>query len=316
MIRTIFTPTRPQPDTLVAIYILKKFGGTKFPGVENAELVVNPMPPVQTESELEQEGIILFDLGGGRFDHHNKTPVTTCSKLVADFLEVGEDPSLTKLLDYAYRDDTQGKGTVSTDPIDRALGLSGLITALNKKYPTHSNYIADLILRLLEAHHDEESKRFQEFPNEISKLQSEGKFSEIMVKQRDKKLKVCFTESATVGLPGFLRSQLGGRYDIVVQRLPSGHVNILTRPTKRPDIRQLAALIRAREAHARSKNLLLSDRELSKTGRINEVPEWYFDPATNSIQNGGIQPKDIPTTKISWDMFPGICEEGLSLKVF
>ena len=313
MIKTIFIPTRPQADTLVAIYILKKYGEARFPGVSDAEVAVNPNPPTETEEALEQEGIILFDLGGGRFDHHQRTPATTCSQLVADFLEVGDDPSLGKLLEYAYRDDTQGKGIISTDPIDRALGLSGLITALNKKYPTHANYIADLILRLLEAHHDEESKKFQDFPNEITKLQTEGKFSEITVKQRDKKLRVAFTESDMMGLPGYLRSQLGGRYDLIVQRLSSGHVNILTRPTKRPDLRPLAAAVRSREFQATHNTMiLLPDRILSQPGKIAEVSNWYFDPATNSLQNGGANPGSTEATKIPWSEFATIVSQGMS----
>lgn len=316
MIQKILTPTRPQPDTLVAIYIIKAYGESRFPGIGNAHIEITPIPPSHSESDLEAAGILLFDLGGGRFDHHGKTPITTCSHLVASYLGIQDDPSLKKLLDYAYRDDTQGKGTISNDPLDRAFGLSGLIAVLNKKYPDNSMYVINAILPLLDAHHDEEYKRVMLFPREIETLTLQGHFFTETIDQRDKKLSVAFIQSDNLSLPGYLRSQIGGKYDVVVQQKPTGHVNILTKPLKRPDLRQLAALIRATESQLRGKNLLLTDQELSANGRINEVPEWYLDPATNSLQNGGAQPGTIPPTQIPWEQFPIICKEGLGLRVF
>lgn len=316
MIQKILTPTRPQPDTLVALYIIKAYGENRFPGISSANVEISGMPPIQDESALEGAGIIMFDMGGGRFDHHGKVPVTTCSYLVAEYLGVHEDPSLKKLLDYAYRDDTQGKGTISSDPLDRAFGLSGLTAALTKQFPAEPMRTANIVLPLLDAHHTEEYKRFEVFPQEISTAKTEGRFSEASFPQRDKVLLVAFIQSDNLGLPGYLRSQIGGRYDVVVQQIPSGHVNILTRPLKRPDLRQLTALIRAKEVQLKGANLLLTDQEMAAGGKIKEVPEWYLDLATNSLQNGGAQPGLISATKIPWEEFPALCREGLGLNVF
>src|SRR5690606_24741326 len=148
--------TRPQPDTLVAIYLIKRYGVEKLPDIENAKIITDNSIPEFQEEFFEKQGIILFDIGKGRFDHHQKEPVTTCSQLVADFLNISHDPSIKKLLDYAYRDDTLGKGTISTDALDRAFGLSGLIAALNKKYSEKTQLVSNFILPLIEAHHDEE----------------------------------------------------------------------------------------------------------------------------------------------------------------
>jgi hypothetical protein len=312
MIHTIVTPTRPQADTLVAIFIIKKYGNERFPGVNSAVVSIYPTPPEQGEEEIEKQGILLFDLGGGRFDHHGKNPVTTCSALIAEYLEISEDPTIKKLLDYAYRDDTEGKGTLSSDALDRAFGLSGLIGALNKQYENNPSRVIDIVLPLLEAHHTEEVKRFEVFPQEVKTLQENNKFQEVKVKQKNKTLNVALFESDNPGLPGFLRSQIGGRYDIVVQRRQTGHTNILTRPTKWPDIRRLAALIRYEELqylpHIFHPYTL---RELSPTGRMEYIPQWYFDPATNSLQNGGLHPGDIPPTNIAWESFIDICKKGL-----
>jgi hypothetical protein len=52
--------------------------------------------------------------------------------------------------------------------------------------------------------------------------------------------------------------------------------------------------------------------ELAKPGKIDSIPEWYFDPATNSIQNGGMAPKDVKPTKIDRMTLRKLLELGLS----
>ncbi|OGM96344.1 MAG: hypothetical protein A3B86_04360 [Candidatus Yanofskybacteria bacterium RIFCSPHIGHO2_02_FULL_38_22b] len=309
----IILPTRPQPDTIVAIFILKKFGEEIFPGIKTASVDFWQVPPEkETEESLDKKGIILIDLGGGRFDHHAIKPQTTASDLISSHLGVADDSALAKLLEYARRDDFFGKGTVSEDPIDRAFGLSSMIAVLNKSLVKNPAKVVELILPLLIAHYNEEVKRTKELPEEFEKKLSSGEAETFPVRQRDKKLKVVIVNSESGSLAGYLRSQNGGRFDVVAQWLPSSHVNILTRPTKRIDLRSLAALLRLEEATASGLDLTLSVRSLAGYGRIKEIPEWYYDPATNSIQNGGLNPKEINPTKIPRDKFKKIIELGLS----
>ena len=311
---TIVLPVRPQPDTIVAIFILKRFGEIKFPGIREAKIEFwTIMPEGQSSEQLLAEGYVLIDLGSGPFDHHQKKERITVSELVAQYLEAADDPSLAKLLEYARRDDFYGKGTVSPDPIDRALGLSGLISALNKSLPKDPGKIIELVMPLLIAHHNEERKRFEEFPRELEGKRAENKVVEFTVKQRVKKLKIIMLESNNVGMPGFLRSQIGGRYDVVVQKNQLGYVNILTRPAKRIDLRSLAALIRLREADKNGLKISEDPESLMAKRRINEVPNWYYDTATNSILNGStVSSVDIAPTKIDWLELRKIIELGLT----
>lgn len=312
MIHTIITPTRPQPDTLVALYIMKTYGTERFPGVADARVDIVSLPPTGSEIDLEQQGILLFDLGHGRFDHHGKHPVTTCSFLVAQYLGVDQDPSLKKLLDYAYRDDTQGKGTISRDPLDRAFGLSGLVAALNKKYPDDHQIVISVVLHLLGAHHEEEYRRFHEFPVLIQELTDNKLLNDLTVSAQGKNIKTIFVVSDNYGLPGYLRSQIGGSYDLVIQKTSRGHVNILTRNATRTDLSKLAQVVRAQELASQGKPNTVTSEQLSAHARITEVPEWYYDPATNSLQNGGTQPGTIAPTHIPWEAFPELVKEAFS----
>lgn len=314
---TIVLPTRPQPDTLVAIFILKKFGEEKFLGIKEASLQIwQTMPERETEDSLAEKGIVLIDLGGGRFDHHTIVPKTTSSQLIASYLGIDGDPALAKLLAYAERDDFYGKGTMSNDLLDRAFGLSALVANLNKSLVKNSARVVELVMPFLLAHYKEEERRTKELPKEFEEKLRNGQAEEFFVKQRDKKLKVVIVGSESGSLAGYLRSQMGGKYDVVAQRLPSGHVNILTRPTKRIDLRSLVVLLRVEEATLSGVELELPTYEFAQPGRIAEIPEWYYDPATNSIQNGGLNPKEIRSTRIAPEQLKKIIEIGLSEKAW
>ncbi len=310
----IILPSRPQIDTSIAIFLLKKFGEEKFPSLSSASIEIwQALPAGETDASLREKGILPLDTGGGAFDHHGRNEKVTASELVAKYLDVFDDPALSKMLALATRDDFEGKGTVSSDPLDRAFGIAGLLAALNKTLPGEPYTVVMTVLPLFAAHYAEESKRTKELPAEVEKKQREGKVETFVVRQRGKNLKVILIESNNLSMAGYLRSRLGGAFDVVAQIMETGHLNILTRPTKHVDLRALAALIRAEE-------LLLADRgessfdmkSLARSGRIDSVPNWYYDTATNSIQNGGAQPGTTAATAIPRESMRKVLETGLS----
>jgi len=310
---TIVLPTRAQPDTIVAIFILKTLGVNKFAGIGDASVEVwQSLPEGTSDNGLDERGIVLIDIGGGRFDHHGRSPRTTASKLVADYLGLSNDPALRKLLAYAERDDFYGKGIVSTDPLDRAFGLSGLIANLNRKYVEDHARVVEIILPLLEAHYEEEVRRTRELPEELVRVTQEGGVETFRVRQDGKNLDCIYIESSSASMAGFLRSQNGGRYDVIIQRMETGHTNILTRPTKKIDLRNLVGVIRESEMIKKGIEIGKSDELLTAPGKIDVVPEWYFDPATNSIQNGGLNPTSISATALSRTELIQLVEIGLT----
>ncbi len=309
----IILPTRPQPDTILGIFLLKKFGKEKYLGIEKAEVEIwQELPKGETPGFLEKKGVLVLDLGGGKFDHHQKGK--TLSKLLAEDLEILDDHALQKLLIYGERDDKYGLGTISSDPIDKAFGLSGLIASLNKVFPGNPEKVIENVLPLIEAHYLEEKKKIEELPREFEEKLKEGKAEIFEVKQEKKKLKVVVLESNNLSMAGWLKSSEGVKADVVCQKVSSGYVNILTKPLKRVDLRWLAAYLRNEEAKLRGRRLRYLTPDLMQPGKIPEVPEWYYDRATNSVLNGGPNPKGILPTSIFLERIKEILKEALSQK--
>lgn len=306
----IIIPTRPHPDVIVGIFLLIRFGEQKYPGIKNASIDIwQELPAGDTIESLNEKGILLLDVGGGKFDHHNSGK--NLAQLVAEDLEISKDPALAKILAYAERDDKHGLGTVSTDILDKAFGLSGLVAALNKT-EENPEKIVKIVLPLLNAHLTEEKRRTEEMPKEFEKKLNEGKAEVFEVKQGKKNLKVVVLESDNLSMAGWLKSAGGQRADVVCQKKSSGFTNILTKPLKMVDLRWLAAYLRKAESELRERKLLCSTFDLMSPGKVEEIPEWYYDRATNSVLNGGASPKGILPTAIPLDTITEILKEALA----
>ena len=303
-IHTIALFPKLQADTAAAVYILKAFGETAFPGIRNAQMVFwSASKEGKTPAQWEQEGYLLIDLGG-QFDHHHANQEsgrrTECvATLVAKHLGVENHPALKKLLAWAKRDDLEGKGTISPDALDRAFGLSGIIMSLNREYAANPTRTLNILLEIIHAHVREEFRRQVEFPQEWQTLQKTGKGKLLNLKQGNAELRAAILESDNTSLPGFLRA--AEDVDLIVQRRSSGHTNIITKQLRSIDLKPVVAAIRRAEAQATSVGLNLEQAEWEKPGRVEALPMWFYDDAANTLQNGGVSPQDIPPTRLSLD---------------
>jgi hypothetical protein len=318
-INTIVIFPRPHPDNIVAIMLLRLFGKEKFPGVENAKIdFISKLPDGKNADDYEREGTLLIDMGGGKFDHHTqeggKDNSGECATtLVAKYLGVDNDPALKKLLTYVKRDDLEGKGIISNDPIDRAFGFSGLIMNLNREYSNDPQKIIDITMPIFMSHYVEERKRMTVLPQQWEGLQKDNKTDQFEVFQGKKMLKVIVVENDDVSLVGFLRANPKTKADVVVQRLSSGHTNIITKQMRNVNLKDVATMLRIEEARKKDAVLEVSSiAELSKAHRLKGVEEWYYDTTANSIQNGGIAPEGITATKLSLDEVKEIIKNALN----
>ncbi len=314
---TIITMPVFQPDTIVAVIILKKFGEAKYPGVSSAQIkYLSQLPEGQTGEKLERQGILCLDMGGSRFDHHRQTRAQErfcTAELVAYDLGVDKEPQLEKILTYAKRDDLEGKGTISKDTIDRAFGLSGLIQNVNRAYIGHPEKVLDTVAPLLLAHLKEEHKRMKDYPEEYRKKWDEGKIEAFVAEQMGRPVRCVLIESDIMGMVGFLRAHSEIHADIVAQKYSTGHTNIITRQDRRLDLREVVAVLRVEEMKAKKQPFDYVDwKGLYNKGKMREVPEWYYDTAANSIQNGGMMASVTPATGLTLQDIKKVLMVGLN----
>jgi hypothetical protein len=314
---TIVLFPKIQVDTTIAYFLLTTFGEQAFPGVADAPVEFwSEMPSDRTVEELETEGYILVDLGHSMFDHHRLGPENrkiTSSYLIAAHLGIADRPDLQKLLELARRDDLEGKGTLSSDPIDRAFGISALLTNLNKSMPNSSRAVLDVIVPLITAHFLEENRRHELMPKEHQELVQSGKVREFNANHFGRIIKVLMVESDNMALAGYLRSRAVGA-GLVIQKASSGHVNFVSNQNANLKLHKLSRLIKLAEAG--KNNLVLqidSMEELEKPGRTKDLPHWYYDSRANTLQNGGMNPQGIPATLLTHDEIIEITKDGLNI---
>ncbi len=312
-VHTVVMYPRPHPDNIVALWLLREFGEEYFPGVNEAKIDFwNQVPAGKTPEQWESEGYLLIDLGGGRFDHHHEEHTddkTTCATtLVARYLGVDQRPELKKLLEFVRRDDLEGRGTMSKDTIDRAFGLSAVVMNLNRDYPDHPEYVIEVVTRIVLAHYHEEYRRKVLMPQEWSELLQQGRASLFEVQTAAGKVRVVQMETDSKAMVGFVRAIRTIEADVVVQRLSSGHTNIVTRQTSpRLDMRPIAAAVRKAEAEKKQYETDgISKEQWEKPRRLEGIDEWYFDTAANTLQNGGAARTGIPPTQLTLEEIKGI----------
>lgn len=295
----VVLPARPQIDTAVALYLLRRYGSEIFTGITEAEIEVLPNIDQEGKSDREfiEEGALLLDVGGGMFDHHKNN--STASELVARFLYVKHNPSIKKMLDFARRDDQEGKGIISDDQLDRAFGLPGLMTALNKSYPDDHTGVMNKVIALLDGHHREEESRAFGMPDEYETKKEAGEVIEQEVEHKRGEVKLVGMKTDNASMAGWLRSSKGPDADVVVLQQSSGHTNVLT-AGKYVDLRLVTSLIRQAELKSKGADDFLPHKILMQEGKFDSVPEWYYDLRTNSLLNGGVSPGDVPATNLSF----------------
>jgi hypothetical protein len=108
-IHTILTHESPDLDATLCIWLLRRFGESRYPAIKTASLMFVPagmIPDDLHPDQLELErGILAVDTGGGRLDTHAREGVVdpqrqgkAAAQLVAEDLGVATDPALEKVL--------------------------------------------------------------------------------------------------------------------------------------------------------------------------------------------------------------------------
>jgi len=141
-ITEVVTHQHPDLDAILSIHLLAEHGRDQFPGVEEASYTfvsANSLPGGKTAEQLEAEGVLAVDTGGGRFDTHpvegeaNEDKWDTCAaQLVAEALGVDKAPAYRFLLPYTLNHDARGQSLTSREATHHLLAPHGLIEGLHR----------------------------------------------------------------------------------------------------------------------------------------------------------------------------------------
>jgi hypothetical protein len=240
----IVTHERPHLDEIVAIWLLRRFGEARFPGVSQAKVsytTTGRRGPDAKESEAR--GVLMLGIGGGRFDEHPTLDIgrkaeECCATLVARELGVLDDPSLQKILKFVKSRDLEGNST----PFD----LSYLVKLLHPRFPDNPEKVIEWTLVGIEAKYEEQHDFFfvarQEF-------ESKARIDEVPAGTR--RLRIATIESDSESVGKYARSEFGGYAGIVIQKRASGNVSILVNKQMGLDMRDVVRMIRLAERQAK-----------------------------------------------------------------
>lgn len=141
---TLLTHESPDLDAILSVLLMRKFGEEKYPGVSTAKLAfasANSLPEGKTADELETEGILCLDIGGGRFDTHPNAQSKnehkqdrSAADLVAEDLKVIYDENWAPLVEYARLQDTTGHSLYSKDFVHHLVSIHTILLGLDLLY--------------------------------------------------------------------------------------------------------------------------------------------------------------------------------------
>lgn len=271
-ISKILVPNKPQMDPITAVFLLGEYGEEKFPGITNAKICYwkySHDPNSDEIKQMESEGIIFVDIGGGKFDHHGTKECA--SSLVAKYLGIENKPELSALLSYVREDDLAGLHNRFGDLAYTLKAMYKLGIPSNKVV----EYALQTINLLQEGQKDWHVKVRDEF---------EKKCKIFNTKRNNRKIKigVIETDDAQVGNYGITVKNMA----LMLIKRSTGHAFILTNKLHRIDLRELVGALRKREMELRGYEKELDPVKLRFEGKNQMIPYWFFHRSLNAIMNG------------------------------
>jgi len=290
-VKKILIPNKPHLDPIAAIYLLGQYGQEKFPGISDARIIFWEHSHSPTREELERfrsEGVLMIDLGGGLFDHHeNRDDIKeTATSLVASYLGIDKNPEVAALLDYIREDDLEG--------LHNRFGDLAYLVKNMYRQNIPINQVVKLALQILNFFQEGQREWYCDVRKEY-----ESKCRLVRVKRHKRKIKVGIIESDNLQVANY-----GIRMDnlsVVIQGRSTGHVVILTNKLHRIDLREVVGLIRKRELEIGGYRKPIDIRRMQFEGRNTMVPNWFYHRALNSFLNGSDALNKTEPTKVGFE---------------
>jgi hypothetical protein len=303
----ILTHERPHLDEIVAVWLLRRFGEQRFPGVATAtvsftsarKLVEAGLKP----EDYEARGMLLLGIGGGRLDEHptmeeNRKAGDCATTLVAKELGVSDDPALAKILRFVRAADVEGNAS----PFD----ISYVVKLLHARYPDDPNRAIEWALVAIEAKYQEQVRFFAVVKPEFD---TKAKIEEVTVGKR--RLRVVSIDSDEDGIHKYARSEYGARAAVVIQRRSTGNVAVFGSKQAGVDLREAAKLIRLAERQTKGLEGALDEERLTAEGHAPGAEEWFYHKHGQMLLNGSLTQADVPATRLTIDRIAELVKIGL-----
>ncbi len=287
--RAIVTHPAPDLDALLSVYLLRRHGGHRFPGVEACPLRF--MAPAEVEDAggaevLEAAGDLVVDIGGGRFDNHPRAGVpdsgdleASAAELVAEHLGVRQRRELGKLLEFCSRQDLRGESIHSRDPVDHAIALPAVIAGLNLLHPDDGAEVYRAVEPVLDAIVATEAAWFEALDDARRARRSDVGGVQVMSME---------SRSPAAARAGrYLGADL-----LVVRYLPHGHVACTMRrdgKLRGMTLEGLARRFRRAESRARG-------RGGDGTGAVGMHDGWFLHQSRRILNKGSPKAPDVEAT--------------------
>jgi len=284
------THERPHLDEIGAIFLIETFGTEEF------------------LSRCAPEGIIRLGIGGGDFDEHprsgqerkNDDCTTT---LVAKAMNIYEEPALEKILKFIYNTDAKG----SSHPFD----LATLTTLRYQRYEDQEGTVA----MTLEDIRTFYNAQLQFFTTAKEEFEKRAIIDEIVNGNRTYKIVSIVSDNPMVNR--FARSVHGADASVVIQKNTSGHTQIFTNQRHGVVLYDVVQMVRIKEQMCKGINGTITDwKILASDGKIDGLPEWYFQEQGQILLNGSLTNQDAPPTRLKLDNIRKIVQIALDRQKF
>lgn len=289
-VNKIITHEYPDFDCLYAIYILKKFGEKKYPGIQKATVSFVPagtLPENKSAEQLLKEGYLTIDLQGGYYDHHftigSKKEEHSTVVLVAIDLGVDKGRCLKKILNFIEINDLRGIGIQSKEAVDHLISIPSIIKGLNSKYAPNYELVYLLCEDIFDAVYLNEAEWFQA-------LDDIKRGYHLMIGNNFKILAFCSKSTASAKAARFKQA------DLCVIKGTNESINLTTSRSKKwlnPDLTKVAKVIRLAESIRLGKKVQMS--ELSQVGAI---LDWFLHESLSFLSHGSFKKTDVPPSSL------------------
>lgn len=295
----------------------------RFPGISTAMIIFDGTGGEDFEGmsgdELEKEGILMFGVGGGRFDEHpgshNKGKKGKCSfVLFCEEIGIADDPALKRIIKYVTETDQGRSGHYAN------LGSLAKIIQYDFEDPTKDSpeepseetiresfnwqiralnalYIRQLRFLKVEEDYGRASKRWVEDPY-------------------GNKILIVSVESPSRLMNDFARSKGAS---IVIQKRPldckvmPGNIMVFTHSKARLGLAGVAEAIRQEEQRADGVPVETDHQKLRAPGKMAGAMTWFYldGPMSEMLLNGSDSAPKTPATKLALQTVTDLVADNL-----